>query len=48
MYRVIVSNNDQEVAFAFNHSSDALRFAETCLECGDEGTTVTIKEQEEE
>jgi len=36
------------VKFEFNRLADALQFAETCLECGDPDTIVTIKAKQED
>lgn len=36
------------VKFEFNRLADALQFAETCLECGDPDTIVTVKAKQED
>ena len=45
MWIVTVKQNDNVVGFGFNNMSDALEFSETCLECGDEGTEIIIREE---
>ena len=48
-YVIILSQGDDNViTFEFNRLSDALQFAETCLECGDPGTVVTVKAKQED
>lgn len=42
-YRVMVSYEAHSLYFQFIRMADAIEFASTCLECGDEGTTVLIK-----
>lgn len=48
MYEVTVNQRDQSCGFKFDKSSDALNFVETCLECSEEGTVITIEESEDE
>lgn len=36
------------VKFEFNRLADALQFTETCLECGDPDTMVTVKTKQED
>lgn len=55
-YRVKVTSPDLEdgkkanygVWFEFNKLADACQFVETCMECGDEGTIVSIRENKED
>lgn len=56
MYRVWVYNEnyveDNETRpclwFGFNSLANACEFAQTCIECGDEGTVVSIREKKED
>lgn len=48
MWIVVVKQSENKVRFGFNKSSDALSFVETCMECGEIGTEITIKEVEED
>lgn len=50
MYKVTVSQSGQSgtSGFGFNKITDALEFIQTCLECGDKETWVTIQEIEED
>lgn len=45
---VIKQQGENKVRFGFNKSSDALSFVETCMECGESGTEITIKEVRED
>jgi len=45
---VCQENNYNRVKFEFNRLADALQFAETCLECGDPDTIVTVKAKQED
>lgn len=55
-YRVKVTSPDLEdgkksnygVWFGFNKLADACQFVETCMECSDEGTIVSIRENKED
>lgn len=46
MYIVVVIYNENEIVFRFNELSDALEFASTCIETGDNGTSVEIRKDE--
>lgn len=45
---VIKQQGENKVRFGFNKSNDALSFVETCMECGEIGTEIAIKEVEED
>ena len=47
MWKVTVIQDENGVMFGFNLLNDAVRFAEDCLECGDKGTKVMIKKEEQ-
>ena len=46
MYIVVVIYSENEIVFRFNELSDALEFASTCIETGDNGTAVEIRKDE--
>lgn len=46
-YVVTVVQETGFITLTFNKMAYALEFAERCLECGDEGTEVKIKEKQE-
>lgn len=48
MWIVVVKQKESEVEFGFNKMTDAMDFISICLECGNEGTEINIKTQEEE
>ena len=47
-YVVTIAQENGYIKLEFNKMSYALEFAERCLECGDAGTTITIKEKQED
>ena len=47
MWIVMVKQDKAVVRFGFNNMSDAMEFVTTCAECGDEGTEVMIKQEDE-
>lgn len=48
MWAVSVKQNNEIVKFGFNEMVDAIEFTSQCLECGDQGTEVSVKEIEED
>lgn len=47
MWTVTIIQKNNSVRIGFNHMTDAIEYASTSLECGDNGTEVSIKEEEE-
>lgn len=45
MWEVRVVQEEGYTVFKFNEISDALNLAGVCLECGDEGTHVTVNKE---
>lgn len=48
MWAVSVKQNNGIVKFGFNEMVDAIEFTSQCLECGDQGTEVSVKEIKED
>ena len=48
MYIVVVIYSENEIIFRFNELSDAMEFASTCIETGDNGTAVEIRKDDQD
>ena len=47
MWRIIIIQGDNCIKAGFNEMADAIEYLSTSLECGDNGTEVSIKYEEE-
>ena len=47
-YVVTVTQETGFIKLEFNKMAYALKFVEDCLECGDKGTIITVREKQED